>query len=69
MSQNLQKQVINEIEAAKYIGMSPSYLRMDRCEGHRKNRARGPAYLKIGKAVRYRIADLDEWLDKHRREG
>ena len=25
---------------------------------------RGPAYIKIGKSVRYRGSDLNEWLDR-----
>lgn len=26
----------------------------------------GPAYIKAGRAVRYRRSDLDAWLDAHR---
>ncbi len=27
---------------------------------------RGPSYYRIGHAVRYRVADLDDWLAMHR---
>jgi hypothetical protein len=59
--------LVDEKTAARYIAMSVHYLRLDRCEGHRGNRTPGPPYLKIGKAVRYDIADLDAWIDAHKR--
>lgn len=43
-------------DAAKYIGMSLSWLAQARMRGE------GPPYLKIGRSVRYRLADLDSWL-------
>ena len=61
-----QVEILTESEAAKYIGMSRSFLNADRCNGHRMNRAKGPAFLKLGKSVRYRKDDLDEWLLKNR---
>ena len=48
---------VAEKEAAKYIGYSVHWLRLARRQG------RGPRYLKIQNAVRYRLKDLDEWLD------
>ena len=27
----------------------------------------GPAYLKVGRRVRYRLCDIEEWERKHRR--
>lgn len=63
MDLKLITQCLTEKEAAKYIGMSPSYLRRDRCEGKIKSRTPGPPFLKIGKAVRYLKKDLDNWLD------
>lgn len=55
-------QVLNEREAAEYIGMSPSFLRQSRCKSGRVN---GPAWIKpTDRAVRYRIADLDAWLSQ-----
>ena len=52
---------LTEIEAAIYIGMSRSFMRQDRSNGHRDNRTKGPVFMKIGRAVRYHLADLDEW--------
>lgn len=55
-----QLETIQERDAAKYVGLSRAFLRQARALG------RGPAYLKLGRAVRYRVADLDDWLDRHR---
>ena len=60
---------LTEKEAAVYIGMSVSYLRQTRIEGTLRERTPGPTYVKIGRAVRYLIADLDQWLNQHRRES
>ena len=57
--------VLNEQEAATYIGMSISYLRQDRCYGAIGGRTPGPRFLKYGRAVRYRVVHLNEWLDQH----
>lgn len=54
--------VFNEQEAAPYCGVSVSYLRQSRT---RHSDIEGPPYLKIGRAVRYRQADLDAWLESH----
>jgi excisionase family DNA binding protein len=42
--------------AAVYLACSKSFLAKLRVYG------RGPLFLKIGKAVRYRRSDLDEWV-------
>jgi hypothetical protein len=55
-------EVLTEEETAKYICMSRSFLRQDRMNGYRKGRTRGPAYVKLGRAVRYRKQDLDNWI-------
>lgn len=57
--------VMTEKEAAQYIGMSISYLRQDHCYGAIGGRAPGPKFLKYGRAVRYRIEHLNEWLEEH----
>ncbi|HSW75727.1 MAG TPA: hypothetical protein VLG50_01675 [Candidatus Saccharimonadales bacterium] len=46
--------------------MSRSFLSQDRMNGYRVNRTPGPAFMKLGRSVRYHIRDLDEWLNKHR---
>lgn len=49
-------QLLNEVEAATYLRLSRSFLRQARC------RADGPAYVKLGRSVRYRLPDLNIWL-------
>lgn len=61
-----QIEILTENEAAKYIGMSQSFLNADRSNGHRKNRTKGPVFLKLGRSIRYRKTDLDEWLKINR---
>lgn len=55
-------------DAAEFLGMSLSFLRMSRCEGHRGNRTPGPPFYRIGKVVRYSTADLRAWLAARRCE-
>jgi predicted DNA-binding transcriptional regulator AlpA len=59
------KRAYTEQETAAYIGMSRSFLRQSRMEGHRKNRTIAPPFIKIGRAVRYLKEDLDQWLESH----
>ncbi len=54
---------LSELEAAKYICMSRSYLAQSRMEGNRDNRTPPPPFIKIGRSVRYLREDLDQWLD------
>ena len=56
------RQAISEREAAPYTGLSTHGLRAMRRQG------RGPAYLRLGRAIRYRIVDLDAWMTAHRVE-
>lgn len=44
---------------AKYLGVSPKWLERDRWKG-----ATIP-YVKIGRSVRYRAADVIEYVEKH----
>lgn len=54
--------LLTEAEAARYIGMSVSWLRNGRCY----DREGQPPYFKISNRVRYRRTDLDDWLaDRH----
>lgn len=54
------KNVMNEKEAAIYIGQSANTLRFWRGQG------RGPAYLKDKQSVRYKKDDLDTWLNNNK---
>ena len=54
---------LTEIQAAKYIGMSRSFLAQSRMDGNRDKRTPAPPFIKIGRSVRYLREDLDNWLD------
>ena len=56
-------EALRELDAARYVGLSGAYLRQARRE------ERGPAYYRIGRAVRYLIADLDAWRAQYRVSG
>jgi len=47
---------LRNAEAAAIIGVAPPTLSTWRSKG------RGPRFVKCGKSVRYRRADLDAWL-------
>lgn len=49
---------ISEREAAQRTGMSLPFLR------HERRHGRGPAHLRLGRAVRYRPIAIDAWLDE-----
>jgi excisionase family DNA binding protein len=50
------KSPMTTVDAAAYTGVSRSTLEKLRVFGG------GPRYLKLGRLVRYRQADLEEWL-------
>jgi predicted DNA-binding transcriptional regulator AlpA len=37
-------------------------------DGMRENRTPGPPFVKVGRAVRYLVEDLDAWLERYRQE-
>lgn len=49
--------ILTTRQAAKYLGLSMSTLNKWRCYGF------GPKYLKLGRAVRYRLDELDRYLE------
>jgi predicted DNA-binding transcriptional regulator AlpA len=49
-------------EAAGYLGLAAITLQIWRSQG------RGPRYVRMGRAIRYRMADLDTWVDQQTRE-
>jgi len=57
---------VTEQQAAEFIGMSRSFLRQGRMNGNREGRTPAPPWLKIGRSVRYRLSDLDHWLEQFR---
>jgi Helix-turn-helix domain len=52
---------LDTIGAARYLGLSKTYLDKLRCFGG------GPRFAKVGRRVIYRTSDLDVWLEKHMR--
>ena len=63
MALELQSKTLRERDAAKYLGMSRSWLAQARMHGNPE----GPPFIKIGRAVRYLREDLDRWLEGRRR--
>lgn len=55
--------LLTEAEVARLLTMSPRTLQKWRYEG-----GHTPAFHKVGRAVRYRLGDVKEWLrERHRR--
>jgi len=52
--------VIDDHGAANELGIAVQTLRNWRCK------CRGPAYLKIGRSVRYQVKDIEEYKRKKR---
>jgi hypothetical protein len=53
-------QPLTEIEAASRLGLKAATPRAWR------NQGRGPAYLRLGRAIRYLTTDIDEFLQSNR---
>lgn len=64
---NIIPRALNEIETARYIGMSQAFLKRSRQEGKRENRTPAPPFIRVGNAIRYLKDDLDQWLDEQQR--
>ncbi|WP_109442309.1 helix-turn-helix transcriptional regulator [Devosia elaeis] len=57
--------LVNTPEAARRLSVSRSFLEKKRFFGD----ADGPPYIKIGRAIRYRLVDLEAWAAAHRTGG
>lgn len=58
------QKLLNTTEAAGYLGVSKAFLERDRWAG-----ARIP-FIKVGaRAVRYRLSDLDSYLERQMRQS
>jgi len=49
--------LLTDKEAATFLGLKPNTLATWRCSSRY-----GLPFVKVGKAVRYRMADLEKWL-------
>jgi len=50
---------VNDIEAAKIIGLAVQTMR------NWRHLRKGPKYLKIGRSIRYDLLDIFEWCKKN----
>ena len=66
MTQTHATPLLTEQETAAYIRMSVAYLRADRSRGHVGGATPGPAFLRLGRTIRYDIHDLNSWLAARR---
>lgn len=48
----------NEVEAT--YGIAKRFLEIAACKGG------GPDFVKVGRLTRYRVQDIEDWIDKHR---
>jgi len=55
--------ILRPSEAGSYLSLSRQRLAKLRLEGG------GPAYIKAGRSVLYRIEDLENWLAANRRKS
>lgn len=69
MPEILEQRLVDEETAARYLSMSQIWLRKSRCEGARSGHATAPPWIKIGRSVRYDIRDLEDWIDRHRKDS
>jgi excisionase family DNA binding protein len=53
-------QLLTTDEAAELLGVRPNTLEQWRCAGKY-----GLRYLRVGRLIRYRLRDLEAWLDAH----
>ena len=62
----MERRLISETEAAPFIGMSRQFLRKSRMNGNLPNHTPAPPFIRIGRAIRYDIQDLEAWIARHR---
>jgi hypothetical protein len=60
------RNLLDEGPAAEYICMSVAFLQAGRCHGTTGRRTPTPAFFKMGRLVKYDVADLDSWLAARR---
>lgn len=53
------QEMLTTKQAAAYINLRPATLEAWRCRGG------GPVFIKLGKACRYRMSSLEEFLRNH----
>ena len=58
------RELLNEEQAAEYLTVSPGTLAVWRSTGRYSL-----PFVKVGRRVRYRLSDLDAWLEARSRES
>lgn len=58
MSTTITPAVLNDTQAAEYLGITKYWLRNNR------RSPQAPPFVKIGGRIRYRVASLDTWLQQ-----
>jgi len=58
-----QDQLMTVEQAAQYLGLAVSTLNKWRCHGG------GPVFLKMGRAVRYKLENLDNYITRSERQS
>lgn len=53
-------ELLNQSKVAKILGTTEKFLEA------RRTRGGGPAFVKVGRLVRYRKSDVDRWLESRR---
>lgn len=62
---SLYKELYTEAEAAHILGVSRSYLRHARMDGHRGNGIPAPNFTRIGsRTIRYKKEAIDQFLEQ-----
>jgi predicted DNA-binding transcriptional regulator AlpA len=59
----MESELADTIETAKRLGLSTSCLNKWRVYG------KGPRFVKLGKAVKYRLTDVEAWLEERSRRS
>lgn len=52
----MQLKLVDTKEAADMLGMAPGTLLNQRCRGE------GPPFVRMGRTIRYRVAELEEYV-------
>ena len=58
MAHDLMVQAVDEKRAARFLGVAVQTMR------NWRHQRRGPAYVKMGRSVRYQVEDLVKYLKK-----
>ena len=54
---NLSSPLLDENQAAEVLGLKPGTLSVWRCTGRH-----GLPFIRVGRRIRYKLADLEAWL-------